>query len=765
MAKLGIVPGQHLLRHASRAALIAALVFVCPRLAGARQAAEPLPPGDGATVDAGKLPLPAPPPDVQLPPVEPVISDDTFNRKVPSLDVADDPELNRPLESIEAFERALAAKQAGAAPAEGQAPPANNPALSDGTAVEQIGDAPVNDAELNQPLPPIGQFQVEPVQFADQPDKAPDNARTPEIRYTVTVNGLDQPDGETDAHMGDMFDDLSALRAGHGKAANAAMVRARLTEDGKLLQRILASQGWYAARVRTRIERGEGAGQPLAATLDVTPGKRYALGSITVQAAPTVPPGLIERNLALKPGEPIVADRVQGAEAQIAVTLPQNGYPFAEVGERDILLDRDTGKGDYTLPVTIGPRARFGDVATRGDLAFDASHVGVLARFRRGDLYDSRKVDDLRQAMVATGLFSSVAIEPRRTDEKVPGQPAGDDTEYVTIVATQDAGPPRTIAATAGYGTGQGIRAEATWTHRNMFPPEGALIVHGIAGTQEQGAGVTFRRSNAGQRDRTFEVTAEALHSDYEAYSAYTGRLAATMRRDSTPLWQKKLTYAVGVQLLATAEDDYDFVLGRRNRRTFYIAGLTGQIGIDRSDSLLDPTRGFRATLLVEPEGSLQGGFTPYVRARLDASAYYPVSDDLVLAGRLRVGTIQGAARDDIAPSRRFYSGGGGSVRGYGYQELGPQDPDGKPIGGRSLNEGSAELRYRFGNFGVVGFVDAGQSYASTTPRFSDLRFGAGIGARYYTNFGPFRLDVATPLNRRRGDPKIAVYVSVGQAF
>src|SRR3546814_881156 len=93
------------------------------------------------------------------------------------------------------------------------------------------------------------------------------------------------------------------------------------------------------------------------------------------------------------------------------------------------------------------------------------------------------------------------------------------------------------------------------------------------------------------------------------------------------------------------------------------------------------------------------------------------------------------------------------------------KDPNLDPIGGRSVNEAAVEARYRFGNFGVVGFVDAGQVYRGSTPTFSDLRFGAGIGARYYTNFGPMRFDVATPIDRRPGEAKIAVYVSIGQAF
>ncbi|MEZ5735771.1 MAG: BamA/TamA family outer membrane protein [Novosphingobium sp.] len=703
------------------------------------------------------LDIPPPPPEAQLPEVEPIIPEQEFEEAVPSLEVEDDPELDHPLESIEEFERRLAAEEADAKPTEGQAPPLGETALGDEDAVEEIGDAPVSDPELTRPLPPIEDFKVEAVEFAEDAT----DRETVEVAYKIRIEGLRDADRQTGTNMRDMFDDLSALHDGDGKAANMAMISARLEEDGELMRTILASEGWFDSTVTTRIDRADADnGQRLTAVLDVVPGKRFSLAEIAIDAEPTVPPDLIRSKLALQVGEPIIAERVQGAEAQVAVALPQEGYPFAEVGQRDLLLDRETGEGIYTLPIEIGPRSRFGGFETEGDLAFDAEHVGVLARFERGELYDSRKVDDLRKALIATSLLSTVAVEPKRS-----GEDAGDGTEYATIMVRQDAGPPRTIAGSAGYGTGEGFRLEGSWTHRNMFPPEGALIVHGIAGTSEQGAGVTFRRANAGKRDRTFEIAAEALHSTFDAYSAYTGRLAARISRDSTPIWQKRITYAYGVMALATAEKDYDFAKGERNRRTYYVAGLNGQLGFDRTDSLLDPTKGYRATLLVEPEGAINGGFNAYVRTRIDASGYMSVSDSFVAAGRIRLGSIQGAGRAEIAPSRRLYSGGGGSVRGFGYQKLGPQDPNGDPIGGRSLNEASAELRYRFGNFGVVGFVDVGQSYADTMPQFSDLRFGAGIGGRFYTNFGPIRVDVATPVDRRPGESRINVYVSIGQAF
>jgi len=726
--------------------------------------------------DPSEVPVPVPPADADLPELDPVITDEEFEDTIPELEPSSDPELAAPLESIEEFERRIAAEQADGNPAAGQAPPLNDPSLADGDTVEEIGDAPVRDAELVAPLPPLEQFEVEPVEFAQEESEE----EVVEIAYSVQVNGLDAADEQTDTSLRGQFDDLSALEDGDGEAANVAQVSARLTEDSALMQRILAAEGWYEARVTTRVDRSnEPGGQPLTAVIDVLPGPRYVFSDILIDAPPTEPANLIRDNLALQVGEPIIATRVQGAEAQVAVTLPQNGYPFAEIGQRDILLDQETGDGVYTLRVTTGPRSRFGEIRTTGNLAFDAEHVEVLARFERGEFYDSQVVDDLRQALVATGLFNTVSVLPEQSGEAV-----GDGTEYASILVEQDAGPPRTLAGSAGFGTGQGFTIEGSWTHRNLFPPEGALIARAVAGTQEQGAGLTFRRSNAGKRDRTFQASAEALHSNYDAYEAFTGRLSALVSYDSTNIWQKPFTYAYGAQLIGTNEQDYDSALGELDRRTFFIGGLIGQVGIDRTDSLLDAREGFRITALVEPEGSLEDGFTPYVRARVDGSAYFSPTDAITLAGRVRVGTIQGIDRFDLAPSRRFYSGGGGSVRGFGYQQLGPRvvypdpdfepDPDEpdeqapliyRPLGGRSLNEAAAEVRYRFGNFGVVGFVDVGQVYESTVPDFSDLRFGAGVGGRYYTNFGPLRLDVAMPLDRREGESKFAVYVSIGQAF
>ena len=137
------------------------------------------------------------------------------------------------------------------------------------------------------------------------------------------------------------------------------------------------------------------------------------------------------------------------------------------------------------------------------------------------------------------------------------------------------------------------------------------------------------------------------------------------------------------------------------------------------------------------------------------------------LAGRAAAGSLTGENVRNIPASLRFYSGGGGSVRGYKYQSLGPHDRNGDPLGGLSFTDVSLEARFRITeSFGIVPFVDGGMVYETTMPDWGrDLSWGVGLGFRYYTLIGPIRLDIATPLQDRDNNKAFQIYLSIGQAF
>lgn len=613
--------------------------------------------------------------------------------------------------------------------------------------------------ELGLDWPDVGQDPAtSPDQAADVPVvEAPDTAiadAAAEQKYQVTVEGMEGVSGDT---LLQQFSDLSTLEEGRDEPANAAQIDRRAREDANLLAELLRSFGYYDARVDPEIVAPQ-AGQPLQVTLRAEPGALYRFADVQfpgLEAAGADAAALREA-FGIKSDDPVTAAAVIQGQGALRLELGERGYAFATVAEPEITIDHATRTA--TLAIRIDPNGvrEFGRIVVEGEPLFSAQHVQRIARFRPGERFEAPLLDDLRRALVNTGLVGTVEVRPVARPE----------TGVVDIAVKLSRAPVRTIAGELGYGTGEGIRVEASWQHRNLIKPEGAVTFRGVLGTREQLLGATLRMNNFRRRDQVLNAQIAASHVDQDAYNARTFRIGANVERQTNIIWQKKWTWSLGPELIASNERDVDVDTATTRRRVFLIAALPGTLAYDGSDDLLDPKRGFRLSGRLSPEFSLQNGAFGYARLQLDGSIYRPVSSSVVLAARARLGTIMGAERDRIAPSRRFYAGGGGSVRGYGYQDLGPRDPIfDDPIGGRSLAEFSLEARVRVGAFGIVPFVDAGNIYTSSMPKINKLRFGTGIGVRYHSSFGPIRVDVGTPIKRRSGEPRIAVYVSLGQAF
>ncbi|SNS42538.1 autotransporter secretion outer membrane protein TamA [Sphingomonas laterariae] len=660
-----------------------------------------------------------PPPDGGLDPTSPMQELPDLGIAWPDLDAPDDV----PADAEESAEPA---------PMDG-VPPAVSPIAP--------GAPLVQTAEPAAPTPPTA------------PPATPIDASA-ERRYHVSVSGLD---GLVVAKekIRAQFDSLSALEAGDDKDANVAQIDRRAREDQRMLADLLRAHGYYDAFVRTRVE-GRGAGA-ITVVLEAEAGEVYRFTDVEIVGIDAAgdKADALRNAFPVKRDDVVDAAAVTAAQANLRLALGRSGFPFGKLDEAEIVVDHDTRTATLKATLDPGGAKRFGEIETRGRPIFSVKHLGRIARFHPGDPYDSAKVDDFRRALIQTGLVSQVTLTPE----------PGDTPDTVDMAVALERAPVRTIAGELGYGTGEGVRAEVSWQHRNLISPEGAVTVRGVAGTQEQSLGVLLRRNNFKARDRVLNAQVVASHTERDAYEARTFTIGAALERQTNIIWQKTWTWSLGAELALSDEKDVEGATDIPRRRTFIIAALPTTLAYDGSDDLLNPMRGFRLSARVSPEASFQGSAFAYWKSQVDASAYLPVNDRFTMAGRVRVGAIFGASRDRIAPSRRFYAGGGGSVRGYGYQDIGPRDLNNDPIGGRSLAEFSIEGRYRIGNFGVVPFLDAGNIYTDALPTFTDLRYGAGLGVRYYSSFGPIRVDVGTPLNPQPGDAKVAVYVSLGQAF
>lgn len=641
-------------------------------------------------------------------------------------------------------------------------------------------------------LPPLPELAPEAdIQYADLnlegPQLAFADARVERIGNDLVLGFPQvQPAFSATDELIERFSSLSTIKQLDTDEDNLAQLGARAREDQTLLENLLRVYGYYDGRVLRSVggvEPGEAeADTAPKVRFDIVPGERYSYGAVDLGQIGIAPDAAALRAaFGIQPGDFLQSDTIVQERADLDVALGETGYPFAAITDPELLIDHARREGDLTMPVNPRGKYNFGAVTSNDPDFLSSAHLARIARFDAGDVYQRSLEFDLRRAILATGLVSSVTLTPR---EVTP--PQGDQPGTVAMDVALQRAPLRTIAGAIGFGSEEGVRVEASWEHRNLFPPEGMLRVRGIVGTQEQLGGVTLRFNNFRARDQVLTFDAYASAQDNAAFDANTVALSARFERLSNFLFQKPFSWSLGAEVLYTDErnrqieievpdgddegDDPDTITVSRPRQEYLIAGVQGRATIDTSDSLLDPTRGFRLTGFVAPEASrTQGEQYFYVRTQLDASYYQAFGERVIGAARVRIASIPGAPLFAIAPSRRLYAGGGASVRGFGFQAIGPRDEIGQPIGGRSLSEISVEARIKTGFFGgalsVVPFFDAGAVGIDPLPGLDALKFGAGVGVRYATSFGPLRVDVGVPLNPGPDDSFVAVYVSLGQAF
>lgn len=611
-------------------------------------------------------------------------------------------------------------------------------------------EMPPADPALFAPLAPLA--DLADIDVRDMVGETVADVATP-VRLEVT--GL-RPTGVEAEYRAQ-----STLWTRQSEPLTALELANRLRTDERLIRDLLKGEGWFAPAIRVSLDEGA---TRRDVRIAVDPGPRYVWREIALDAVPEGRGDLVA-DFGLMPGLPLRLSEVEEAEARYRLKLADAGFPFADLGPRDIVIDDATRSGDYLLTGILGAPAVFGEIRLSGHQPFDARHAGVIARFRKGDPWSGALVEDFRRAVIATRLLSGTVVTPVDT-----GRFDSEGRTIADIEVTGEPAPRRSLQGQAGYSTDEGIRAEVRWQNRNFWRPEGALTLRGVVGTQEQRAAAEMRKANFGRRDRFLRFGTEFVNEDRPAFDARAFRIGGTIGRESTPIWQKRWVWEGGAEFLSSRERDKGAPVADDSRDSYTILAFPGSGGYDGTNDLLDPTRGFRVGVRLAPEASLSAGSVDaYVRLQGDASAYVRAMDALVLAGRIRLGSIVGTERQNIAPSRRLYAGGGGSVRGYSFQGVGPQTRDSagdlRPIGGRGLFEASVEARYRIGDFGAVAFLDAGQLEEGPRPQADGLRYGAGLGLRYFTSFGPLRLDLARAIARRAEDPQVVLYISIGQAF
>lgn len=583
------------------------------------------------------------------------------------------------------------------------------------------------------------------------------------LNYTVTlaVEGGDE-------ELKDDLDKASSLVQDVERPVSGSLgLLAKARSDREQLVAALYAQARYDGVVQIAIagqplddiapDADFGAG-PVPVTITIDPGAVFTLDEIKLEGDAA---NLMPAEFGLIPGGNAGSAAILRAEAEIVRRLKEDGRPLAQITGRDVVADHKTATLDVTLAVEAGPVAGYGPTTVSGAETMDPGFTAYVTGLKEGRQYSPREVEEARDRLLALGVFSSVTVSEGT---------ALDANGQIPIEVDVSERKLRYYGVGATYSNTEGLGVEGYWGHRNLFGRGETLRIEGSigrigdddvsdVGKLNYNAAILFEKPAVVGPDSKFFSRFRTVYEHPDAYDRFSTEVAAGLS------YQFTRTQSASVEASLEYEDVTDFFHPDGQRHL--IASLPTQYVFDNRDNKLDPKRGFRALAFAEPAHDFLTGAT-FVKLRGELSAYRAIDDAqrFVVAGRVATGSIFGAALEQIPADRRFYVGGGGSVRGYEYQGIGPKDPEGNPIGGRSYMELSTELRVQVTEtVGIVPFIDAGAVSEDEFLGSARFKVGAGVGLRYLTPFGPLRIDAAVPLNPGPGDPDFGIYAGVGQAF
>lgn len=514
----------------------------------------------------------------------------------------------------------------------------------------------------------------------------------------------------------------------------------------------LRSEGYYGATVTP-----EASDNPPSARLVIDLGTRFAFGDTQIRYEAEAPNAEASRAAdeaiaTVRRRDPARAAVVLQGEADALTALQQNGYADAAALDRRVVVDHASAQVSTEYRFSVGELARLGGVRAEPGGVLRQGFVDDLQNWNNGDTYSPQALARLRRDLTSTGAVSlaSTSLAPP------------DENGLRDVVIAIEPAKRNAYELGVSYSTTEGAGVQAQWTRRNLTGRADSLSVAGTLAEMQQGVTVSLTRPHAAGLGHAATWGASADREQLEAYSRQGVALFASV--DASTRLRTATSY--GVRLSA---DEYDDVIG--TVRDAIVLSAFGDWRHDTTQFTLDPLDGSITEFRVEPSVSTGDETLGFLRATAEGRVYETIGDNnrLTFAARGRVGWLEAVTGDpnDVPPDRRFYAGGGGSVRGYEYNSIYPKDRDlqGLTPGGQGVLEGSFEARWRFDDrWGAAAFVDAGTAFDNWSEA-TDLSWGVGFGARYNLGFAPLRFDIAVPLDEDESSDDFALYISLGQAF
>ena len=505
-----------------------------------------------------------------------------------------------------------------------------------------------------------------------------------------------------------------------------------------------ATKGYFSAQVDLAVDRST---RPAAITLTVVPGDPTVVTSTTVvvlgPAQHDVPTGTdaiagIQRDWGLPVGDIFRQSAWSSAKDRAVAGLAASPYAAATLVASEAKIDPAKKSAELSVEISSGPAFHFGDIDVRGLVLYTPELVNAFSTIRPGDLYGERPLDDFIRRLLASGYFASAQAF-------IVPDPEHADGATVTLSVIE--APPKRLELGVGYSTDTQWKASGNYSDVNLDGHGLQFYADARVETKLSSGSVRFvlPPASGGWLD-TF--TAGLERTDIENLVTRTAGVS----------WRRRSIIETGTPAFGAGfYVDQQSPMGSPTEDSHALY-VDGEYTWRRVDSLLTPTRGYMANVQV---GAGVPGASTRTFGRLigKVAAWWPLDRNTSLFARADMGAVLASSRDGIPSNFLFRTGGDTTVRGYAFDSLGV--PLGEAtVGGRYYTASSVEITRWIGdNWGLATFVDAGNAVDSLHD--ASLALGYGVGGRFRTPIGPFRVDVAYGQESH----SVRVHFSVGLSF
>ncbi len=568
------------------------------------------------------------------------------------------------------------------------------------------------------------------------------------ISYQVEFDGLSDSRALKEIKLAS---NLTSLKKRPPASINALKYRA--DSDIPELIKVLQAHGYYEAKIHIQIQEDNDNAKVIVM---IDPGPRYVLEAFDLRLYCESPDVLNEccnvtfGDIGVQLNKPAQTAAILDAELKVLERLSECGYPLAKAERREVTVDGKTKGVRVELDVKTGQKAEFGPTAVVGTTRVKPQFLQQKKRWKEGEVYDSRLVEKTQNQLIETGLFSSVLITHEETlssNGEIPLKIEVSETKH------------KRVNLGVSYQTVFGPGITFGWANNNVGGMGRTFSFQGDVTRISQTGSATYLHSDFNVVGQDMIAQAQASHEALpKAYSMRSYCLSDRIERQLT----RRLRGSIGIK------GERVYVTESAQNGNFWLLQAPMYLRWSSANSLLNPTRGATLEYVLSPAVNVADSSNVYLTQKFIESAYLPLDENqrVVLAEKFTYGMIVSNGLSAIPLCYRFLGGSEEDLRGFRYHTVSPL-VDGKPIGGRSAAYLSLEARFRVTEtIGLVPFFDFGSVWTQEYPTHGRWYKSVGLGFRFFTFIGPFRVDLAFPLDRRKEiDPVYKVLVSIGQMF